>query len=260
MKITADSHEGRVLLALRAGPLSPDVLSDRWPTGHAMGKCVAKRLVEKVDGEYRLTAAGRAACPQRNPAAATVGTSPAGALSRRVAQATPVSAVTAPARAALVVQPSPKEMPMTKSDQPSTLDKIRVLLMQHPDGLSRKELLKHFTSAPSVDNAICILVKNGEARRLKYCWIAAIASVETTAQAPAAPVTPLPAVAHQALPAVASAQATPADADDEDIEFAIFNDGRLLIDATPVPITLNPKQTKRLAHFLGCFDPTPIPA
>lgn len=71
--ITADSWEGRVLLALRPGPMSPYEMDERWPSrtsGHALVKLIRARLVEKVGGDYRLTDAGRAACPLRNPLAA----------------------------------------------------------------------------------------------------------------------------------------------------------------------------------------------
>lgn len=71
MKITANSRTGRILLALRAGPMSVEQLCER--SGCRVDnllfilKCAG--LVEE-DGDYRLhlTAAGRAACPSRRGA------------------------------------------------------------------------------------------------------------------------------------------------------------------------------------------------
>jgi hypothetical protein len=68
--ITADSRLGIVLLALRAGSMTADQLSERWPTGHAVSDAVRAGLVEVVGGGYRLTEAGRVAVPLRNPLAA----------------------------------------------------------------------------------------------------------------------------------------------------------------------------------------------
>lgn len=74
--ITADSRLGIVLLALRAGPMAPDQIAERWPNGHNVAEAVRLDLVEKVGDEYRLTDAGRAAVPLRNPLAAKPAISP----------------------------------------------------------------------------------------------------------------------------------------------------------------------------------------
>lgn len=68
---TADSAEGRILLGLRAGEMEVSSCTERW-TGfqHAAGKLARAGLVECVDGAYRITPAGRAACPLRNTSAA----------------------------------------------------------------------------------------------------------------------------------------------------------------------------------------------
>lgn len=74
-RIDAGSHAGRVLLALRAGPLAEDEVSARWGI-HSMAWQALTSLaragewVVKVGDEYRITQAGRAACPFRNPLAA----------------------------------------------------------------------------------------------------------------------------------------------------------------------------------------------
>jgi hypothetical protein len=68
--ITADSFIGRVLLALRAGPITAAESEERWPGNKSMYDAVRLKLVEKIGDEFRLTEAGRAACPYRNPLAA----------------------------------------------------------------------------------------------------------------------------------------------------------------------------------------------
>ncbi|MGE5621490.1 MAG: hypothetical protein ACM3VY_00540 [Candidatus Bathyarchaeota archaeon] len=68
---TADSLEGRTLLALRAGSgMTAEELNERFDYYHAAPALMRWGLVEKAGGYYRLTAAGRAACPYRNPLAA----------------------------------------------------------------------------------------------------------------------------------------------------------------------------------------------
>jgi hypothetical protein len=68
--ITADSHEGRFLLALRAGRLTCGEISERL--GNCSGVTSLTRLgfIQQIDGYYLITEAGRAACPYRNPKAA----------------------------------------------------------------------------------------------------------------------------------------------------------------------------------------------
>lgn len=70
--IVANSAEGRVLLALRAGPMESSEFHERWPTAGTQpaAKLIGRGLVEKTGNTYRLTEAGRAACPMRNPLAA----------------------------------------------------------------------------------------------------------------------------------------------------------------------------------------------
>ena len=68
----SDSTEGRILLGLRAGEMEADACSERFSGfSSAIGKLVGRHLVKKTDGGYRITEAGRAACPFRNPKAAT---------------------------------------------------------------------------------------------------------------------------------------------------------------------------------------------
>lgn len=65
------------LQALRAGPMTSMEMTERWSFGaHYAIEMRRAGLVELVEDEYRLTSAGRAACPCRNPLAATAATPP----------------------------------------------------------------------------------------------------------------------------------------------------------------------------------------
>lgn len=68
--LTADNNDGRVLLALRAGPMTPSELNER--SLNFRGWLIKSGYVEQVGDYYRITEAGRAACPFRNPLAATL--------------------------------------------------------------------------------------------------------------------------------------------------------------------------------------------
>ena len=71
LPLAADSALGRTLLALRRGPHTASLLDDQGGSlSNSLPPLLKAGLVEKVDDEYRLTPAGRAACPWRNPAAA----------------------------------------------------------------------------------------------------------------------------------------------------------------------------------------------
>lgn len=68
MAISADSYNGRALLALRPGGMTGSEAAERWTSRGAGYFSELKRLgLVAYDGEtYTLTAAGRAACPYRN--------------------------------------------------------------------------------------------------------------------------------------------------------------------------------------------------
>lgn len=70
--ITADNTEGRVLLALRAGPMTPGEVHGRVNTS-VPSSLIKSGLVVQDSSYYRITEAGRAACPFRNPLAAPKG-------------------------------------------------------------------------------------------------------------------------------------------------------------------------------------------
>lgn len=74
----SDSTKGRILLALRAGDMDPQACEERF-TGftNAVRDLQDAGLVERNGEDYRITPAGRAACPFRNPLLAPDGSAPA---------------------------------------------------------------------------------------------------------------------------------------------------------------------------------------
>jgi hypothetical protein len=71
LNLTADSGAGRLLLALRRGPHTAGLLEAAGCSTVHLPALLKANLVFNFDSEYRLTDAGRAACPFRNPLAAT---------------------------------------------------------------------------------------------------------------------------------------------------------------------------------------------
>lgn len=75
--ITADSREGRLLLALRRGPHEPGELAEQFGNLSGLQGQLMRAGLIAYDGDvYTLTEAGRAACPFRNPLAAKPATPP----------------------------------------------------------------------------------------------------------------------------------------------------------------------------------------
>ena len=71
LNLTADSGAGRLLLALRRGPHTAGLLEAAGCSTVHLPALLKAGLAIKDDDEYRITEAGRAACPFRNPLAAT---------------------------------------------------------------------------------------------------------------------------------------------------------------------------------------------
>ena len=66
----AESPAGRTLIALRAGAMSSAELYERFAGNHALAELHKRGFVEQcIAGGWKLTAAGREACPLRNPLA-----------------------------------------------------------------------------------------------------------------------------------------------------------------------------------------------
>jgi hypothetical protein len=68
-----DANRAMVLQALRGGPMTAMQMDERWSFGSGYAYELKRAgLVEIVADEFRITPAGRAACPYRNPKAAEV--------------------------------------------------------------------------------------------------------------------------------------------------------------------------------------------
>lgn len=146
--ITADNAEGRSLLALRAGPMTPTEISAR--VGQSVpGWLVKAGYVTQDDSYYRITEAGRAACPYRNPLAAPGGVQPA------------------------TYKP---ETPMPKGEVKTTQrETLALIKAAGAEGITRKKLVESIdASEQSVDNHIWALNRDGAIFKPKVGLLVAI--------------------------------------------------------------------------------------
>lgn len=64
--ITANSVEGRILLALRPGGMDAIQMAERLPgSGSLLWRLTKAGLITRTEKYYEITAAGLAACPKR---------------------------------------------------------------------------------------------------------------------------------------------------------------------------------------------------
>jgi hypothetical protein len=117
---SADSQRGRMLLALRAGAMETLEINERFSTQkHVLVDLERQRLVTKTADGYRITSAGRAACPFRNPLLAPkTGAEP----------------------------PTTEEIVMPKGiKQPLNQESIMAIIRRAgPDGITRRDLVRCF--------------------------------------------------------------------------------------------------------------------
>lgn len=127
--ITADNNDGRVLLALRAGEMTPGELSERGLYFHAW--LLKAGYVVQIGGYYRITDAGRVACPFRNPLAA---------------------AVAAPAK---------QEINMPKENIVTRQEVLAAIVAAGPAGTTCKRLIEQFNCGESfvIENHVSRLTK-----------------------------------------------------------------------------------------------------
>lgn len=119
MALTA--NEIRALRALRAGPLTREQAEERWVSGATeLYSLVRAGLAEKVGEEFRITPAGRAACPPVNPLLA------------------------APA----LIKPKESAMPLQCH---SYKDVVAAIADAGPSGLTRKQLTDRFAADSRAD-------------------------------------------------------------------------------------------------------------
>lgn len=113
MALTA--NQTRAIRALRAGPLTFEQAQERWASGAAdLYSLIRAGLAEKVGEEFRITPAGRAACPPVNPLLAAL-----------------------PAK--------PKETAMLTNCN-SYKDVVAAIAAAGPSGLTRKQLADRFAA------------------------------------------------------------------------------------------------------------------
>lgn len=119
MALTA--NEIRALRALRAGPLAREQAEERWASGaQELYSLVRAGLAEKVGEEFRITTAGRSACPPANLLLA------------------------APA----LIKPKEAAMPLQCH---SYKDVVAAIAAAGPSGLTRKQLADRFAADSRAD-------------------------------------------------------------------------------------------------------------
>lgn len=264
VKYSANSREGKTLLALRAGPMTNGELYERFPSGHLVSTLVKAGLAESCDNGWRITDAGRAACPLRNPAVATIRKPMPARLARSTApiglpaKTAPQTSVRRPEK---LTHTGETRMPTNaRSSNQTAVDQVLQVLIDDPEGVMRKDIIKqtHLSDA-AVDNAIVNLIKTGKARRKSY---GVIAPVSSGAKDIAARLAQSGATASVAGDPASSATAGPADPADPsqaipEIDFMIHEDGRLTIWYDDEVFVLPPDATHRLCRFLDHLEPLP---
>lgn len=227
MKLTAHSFEGRLLLALRAGPMANSTLVERFGTSAGASRLVKAGYARRADGdeggEYHITEAGRAACPYRNPLAAP------GA-----------------------VQPiTIKEPTMARENGITRNEVLNAILAAGAHGITRPALVQQFDCAGAearVDMHTSKLVRERPAlvsRPRPGFFIAASHVPAATAAEP---------IAVESITAT-----TPGDRrgpvvfDDLDIEFAVFSSGRIEISDERNTTIIRGAALVKLRSFLGAL-------
>lgn len=248
--LTADNNDGRVLLALRAGAMTTGEFSERGLS--VSGWLIKEGLVDPVDGGYRITEAGRSACPLRNPLAATV----------------------APAIH------SPEVFTMPKGETRITRDQVLAAIKEAGcAGINRKQLLERFVCSESnMDNHLMNLAKMHAIFRPKpgHCVAAGLVydgaaepAAKPAAQADLIPEIPAesPVVEPVAEPdeieveieqievtAVGDRRGPIVINDAADLDIGMFSSGRLEISVGRDTVVIEPAAMKKLRGFLGLFQ------
>ena len=151
-------------------------------------------------------------------------------------------------------------MPLYVNQDLSPINQVRQRLAGSPEGITRRQMmreLKHLSDA-RIDNAIFKLCEAGEAARPKMGFLVATDRLKSVAVVPLAPApreearhpeteTPAAQVKEPIKPAPAVPTAP-------EIEFSIYDDGRLAIIDGDKILVLPPDATRRLGRFLGYFE------
>lgn len=268
--ITAETAEGRILLALRAGEMTNSELAERL--GHVGGvtNLINLGFVVSICGYYRITDKGRLACPYRNPLAAPGAVQPT------------------------TFKPE-QTMPIVTRQQV-----LAAIVEAGAAGISRKALIERFACQETIiDNHIMHLNRQAPAVIIKpeKCrfmavefWrdpakaapvVAITPSPETPAKIALKSPLPLGSAAQPIAPAMIdeladliteASHAAPIeieavpdrrapvkiDVDADDLEIGIFTDGSMdfLVDdgLDDAHIKLTDAAVKKLRRFLGLFQ------
>jgi hypothetical protein len=237
--ITAHSPEGRVLLALRAGPMSNMALNERLGSTSAVYLLIKQGMVRRVgdeDGEFGLTEAGRAACPYRNPLAAP------GA-----------------------VKPAPKVPTMPRVSIITRNDVLNAILSAGAHGITRAALAEQFDRVGEEGPIDMHLTK---LLREKPCLIARPRPGFVIAASHAQALLPetvfdkaMEARPEQCAPAVETITATipgnrrgPIVFEDIDSEFALYSSGRVEICDGTNTVIIRGAALAKLSDFLQVFS------
>lgn len=132
--LAGDANRAMVLQALRAGPMTAMQMDERWNFGSGYAYELKRAgLVEIVADEFRITPAGRAACPFRNPQAASAA--------------------------------APEIFTMPKGEARLTRQQVlEAIRAAGPDGLGRAELVAEFSHLASEQSVDMHLVALGRAQ------------------------------------------------------------------------------------------------
>lgn len=245
--ISPDSYMGRTLLALRAGPMTSGELSERFPAGSAINQLSQFGLVKRTDDHWTITDAGRAACPLRNPLAADITPVPAAATGTRPiphtikTQETAMTGITISGTKTPIFQ---AREAIAKAISGITEDRA----------IKRDELLARAKTDIDHPTLINVIKKMVEEKKFvgAYGHTTARRYFDLRSIDPQ-PVTDDKSGARDTLN-VQPAGPTTGEHDAADIEFSIYNDGRLAIVDGDEVLVLPPAATRRLGYFLGCLE------
>lgn len=248
--VTRDSREGRVLLALRGGPHERHEIEARFGVNvQAPLASLSKRgLIEVGDGTWSITAAGRAACPFRNPLLAAEAAS----------------------------QPEkPKENIMANLQGTTYKNVVAAIIAAGPAGLTRKQLAEQFacgtrSDITRIDAHVCYALKQEPpaiARLTPGHYVAVdYMPVKPDDEAPTktvgkverqAPLEKFPAPVFADIPVPVAPQPGlfgRLRIDDPGLlEFAVFSTGNFELHTEFGVISLSQAAMRKLRAFLGLF-------
>jgi len=259
--ITTTNLEGRALLALRAGPMTTSEINERL-NGSLPGWLIKAGLVVVADNHYRITDAGRAACPYRNPLAAPGAVQP------------------------ITEKP---EVEMSKHNVVTRQQVLSAIEAAGPAGITKSELVAKFEALvgePAITSHLVMLKKDDAVSNpSRGLWVATPTvnpKNEPKTEPPAVTASDSPAAKQQLIDMAAAIdlenlkmpdeafetieiKAVPdrrapvkIDVDADDLEIGIFTDGSMdfLVDdgLDDAHIKLTSEAVTKLRRFLGLFQ------